>query len=381
MIHASSRLGALIAAALVVAPAQAPAAPPEVGAPQASAVAWPEADALFHRDPRWLGGDGAWTVDLGHGRVLWLFADSFATNKPLPGRRGSAFIHNSVAIQSGYDPTTATFDASWQTADDKPQSFFADDGDCWYWPGDGELIDGRLIVFLVRIERSDRGLGFKVLEWTAVVIDNPHDPPSQWRPRTLKTPANTWSAIIGFGSAAVEGDHLYVFGFGKAPGHPQYLVRWPKSAVSRGDLSQPEWHTGDDRWTPHDELVDLPPPSAPGGQTEFSVHRDPPSQRRLHLQTAFFPVGPLALRTAPALTGPWSAPVNFFAPPEMKMPREGFYMYSAKAHPELAADGALAATYCTNHRNLGTLIDDATLYYPRFVRVKLDPASARPAAK
>jgi len=349
------------------------AAPAGGEAPSAVGVAWPEAEALFHRDGDWLGGDGAWTVDLGAGRVLWLFADSFVTNKPLPGRRGAEFVHNSVAIQSGYDPTTADFDATWRTVDERPRSFFADDGERWYWPGDGELVDGRLIVFLTRVERSDRGLGFRVLDWTAVAIDDPQESPEVWQPRMLKVPQESWNTIIGFGSATLEGDYLYAFGFAKLPWHPHYLVRWPKSAVLNGDLSEPEWQTpGEDRWTPHADMRALGPPSLRAGQAEYSVHRDAATGRWFHLQTGFFPVGPLTVRTAPALVGPWSAPTNFFDPPELKTPRDGFYLYSAKAHPELEADGRLAVTYCTNHRDLKTLIEDETLYYPRFVRVKVE---------
>lgn len=342
-------------------------------APKAVGVAWPEAEALFHRDPGWLGGDGAWTVDLGADRVLWLFADSFATNKPLPGRRGAAFIHNSVAIQKGHDPTTAEFDATWRNVDEQPQSFFADDGERFYWPGDGEIVDGKLVVFLVRIERTDRGLGFRLVDWTAVVIDNPEAAPSEWRPRKLKVPAESWGAIVGFGSVLVEGEYLYAFSFGQSPWHPHYLVRWPKGAVAAGDLSEPQWQTpGSDVWIRQADMKKLAPPTKLGGQTEYTVHRDAKTQRYLHVQTAFFPVSPLAVRTAPALVGPWSEPVNFFDPPELKTPRDGFYLYSAKAHPTLEADGALAVTYCTNHRELGTLVDDLTLYYPRFVRVKVE---------
>src|SRR5262245_25248473 len=45
--------------------------------PPIRAEAWPEADALFRQDPRWLGADAALTVDLGGDRVLWLFGDTF----------------------------------------------------------------------------------------------------------------------------------------------------------------------------------------------------------------------------------------------------------------------------------------------------------------
>ena len=40
------------------------------------AVQWPQADALFHRDPRWLGSDAAFSVPLRDGRILWLFNDT-----------------------------------------------------------------------------------------------------------------------------------------------------------------------------------------------------------------------------------------------------------------------------------------------------------------
>ena len=44
-------------------------------------VPWPEADSLFRSDPLWLGADAAFSVDLGRGRVLWLFGDSFVASK------------------------------------------------------------------------------------------------------------------------------------------------------------------------------------------------------------------------------------------------------------------------------------------------------------
>ena len=56
------------------------------------------------------------------------------------------------------------------------------------------------------------------------------------------------------------------------------------------------------------------------------------------------------------------------------MPKElastkGFYMYSAKAHPEIEAGGDLAVTYCTNLRNIHDMVRAPEIYYPRFVRL------------
>ena len=38
---------------------------------------WPAADSLFLHDNYWIGGDGAYSIDLGDERVLWLFGDSW----------------------------------------------------------------------------------------------------------------------------------------------------------------------------------------------------------------------------------------------------------------------------------------------------------------
>src|SRR6187402_497960 len=61
-----------------------------------SAAPWPEADALFRRDPRWLGGDAAITVALGGERVLWLFGDSFIAHPGERSRERARMVRNSV---------------------------------------------------------------------------------------------------------------------------------------------------------------------------------------------------------------------------------------------------------------------------------------------
>ena len=74
-----------------------------------TAEAWPEADVLFHRDPRWLGADDAYSIDLGEGRVAWFFGDSFVAPTVAGQRKGTTMVRNSIGIQTGYDPTRAKF--------------------------------------------------------------------------------------------------------------------------------------------------------------------------------------------------------------------------------------------------------------------------------
>ena len=63
-----------------------------------------------------------------------------------------------------------------------------------------------------------------------------------------------------------------------------------------------------------------------------------------------------------------------FSPSETTSGAKGTLVYSAKAHAALCDDdnkGDLVVTYCTNSTDLAGLVNDHTLYYPRFVRVFL----------
>jgi hypothetical protein len=62
---------------------------------------WPEADLLFRTNPKWIGSDCAYSIDLGNKRVLWLFGDSVIAASKKNIRRQSVMIRNSVGIQSG----------------------------------------------------------------------------------------------------------------------------------------------------------------------------------------------------------------------------------------------------------------------------------------
>ena len=54
------------------------------------------------------------------------------------------------------------------------------------------------------------------------------------------------------------------------------------------------------------------------------------------------------------------------------------FAYAGKAHPELTdAPGELIVTYAANSSDFWTLFQDARLYWPRFVRVKVTSAAGK----
>ncbi len=360
--HSLARMCAL--GAVLLGALGSPGAAAEMPLP--SAAPWPEADSLFRKDPFWVGSDDAYSVDLGRGRIVWLFADTFIDPSGTHERHGAAFIRNSIAIQKGYNPSSASIRFYWGRKDGRPGSFFPETETEWYWPGGGALVKGHLILFLMRVRAVTGGLGFEAFGSAAVLIDNPEADPSAWRSRVCRIPENALQVVTGSGSSFVEGGNLYAFGSAESGTHDIYVNRWPLSSALQGRLGEPEWWAGESGWTAQSRPGPPARISFGDGATEFTVHFSKRFHRYLEFQTVGFGGAIVAMRSAVHLTGPWSAPRAIFTPPEKNRPR--VMIYAAKAHPELRGSD-LVLTYATNSFDLADVIQDPSLYYPRFVRL------------
>lgn len=334
----------------------ADAAPAGRGAP------WPAADALFHRGPRFLGADGAYSVPLRDGRVLWLFGDTSVARTA--GRTDDAFfVRNTIAVQTGADPATAFIRHYWAWDGGEARSYFPDPAEGrWLWPMHGVDLGGRLLLFMERL-RQDGAPGpwaFADTGSVAVLIDDPADPPEAWRQTTVELPADLAGALVGEAVLRVD-DWLYLYGT-RGDRHAVFLVRVPVEAARAGDLSRVERYCGGA----------FRPDCAPDtliawGAPEFSVHFEPALDAYVFVYSAGFGPTTIAWRTAPAPEGPWSAPTDVFRPPESFA--EGAFVYAAKAHPALETPGGLAVTYVPS--SFGETPPDLQdrYYFPHFVRV------------
>jgi hypothetical protein len=361
---------------------RAPDAGPPDAAPitglTATGASWPAADRLFHLEPRWLGSDAAYSIDLGGDRSLWLFGDTFIATSAANVRTASKFVRNTIAVEAGRDPTTAAMTFAWNTdGTGAPASFFAERGtgmdQRWHWPGGGaRLPDGSVIVFLA-IEKSTPGvgLGFAGDGWRAVRIVDPTAPPAAWQLDWLDPPAQAFEGVVG-SAVATDGGYLLALAAGGGA-HPMYLTRFALTDLMADDLSKIEWWSGA-AWVAGAALTGAPTAVIGAGGTEGSLHRDPASGRWTWITSEGFGGARVGLASAPTPTGPWSATAAVFTPPESLGPNP--FVYAIKAHPELDAGGDLAVTYATNsftYADLFTADGQANLYWPRFARLTLAP--------
>jgi hypothetical protein len=329
---------------------------------RAEAVSWPQADRLFRSDPRWLGGDAAFSVDLGHGRVLWMFGDSFIAAKAGETRRQTAFVRNSVAIETGYDPASATIHFYSGRRHGQLASFMPSEGATWFWPLQGIRIGRHLLLFYMRETRDPdkHSLGFRSVGWSAFMIDNPDAEPSHWKPRKLDGPEMQSKLFIGM-AVLREAAFVYAFVLNDAT-HNAYLLRWRTDEAAAGRLSSPRWWCGAAQgWQPNSRCRQIVITDA---GSEFSVQRGPRGGF-LEVNSAGFGASTIVLRHSARLQGPWSTPEMLYRPPESNAPQA--FVYGAKAHPELhGAD--LIVTYTANGSD-ERLATDMSIYFPRFVRV------------
>ena len=336
-------------------------------------AAWAAADALFRDDPLWRGSDDAYSIPLDGDRTLWLFGDTFVARPGSPTREGSFFVRNTVAVQHGRDPLTATMEYAWRGEPDAPSDFFPPEGPGtgaeWFWPVHGVSADGRLLLFLMACDlppggdpHDPLGISFRVTGWRAFTVPNAAEPPSRWHLRpVLDRPEVPGTGVLGT-AVLVEDGAAYLWSYDAGVAH---LARVPAASAVAGDLRGVEWWTGGG-WSPEHTraTVALDP-----ALTEFTVHRLADGRlclvdvTPLHGERAA-----LHVRFAERPEGPWTEREPAYAIPEGA--RDDAFVYAGKAHPEQVCD-SLAVTYASNGKDLAKLYRDESLYYPRWARLPL----------
>ena len=107
--------------------------------------------------------------------------------------------------------------------------------------------------------------------------------------------------------------------------------------------------------------------------TEFSVTPiDVAGKKSWLLVHSELFLGPkIMVRLSSSPHGPWSKPIPIFEVPDLKR-NKSYFSYAAKGHPELSAPGELLINYVVNSLGFGAMVNDAEIYRPRFIRLKIE---------
>jgi hypothetical protein len=293
---------------------------------------WPEADALFRRDPRREIGSVESSLELTEGKVLWLL------NLPRIRTSGEQrYVANAVAVQSGTDPSAASIEFYLAADEDgAPQALISGAADESYYFIDGVRIADRLLL-LTRWHGDDFRSG-----WDLMMVDNLDDEPPSWRIKSLEVPDEAREAVGEPAALLVLGEHVYLLWSVETRFNSYWVhaLRWPRHSVLAGDLGTPEWIRGeyeDQSWVPG-----MPPADRlalfESDTKEFTVHVDPASGWLLAVQMTRDSPRNVVLRGSRLLGLDWSEPRIIYRPAGPD------YYSDAKAHPALTG-ADLVLTY------------------------------------
>ena len=341
----------------------------------------PEMDALFQQTNGWIGGDGAYSVALTPERTLWLFSDTWIGNVRDGKRTNVTMVNNTLALQDGRGAAAKLQFIVRRDTDNKPVAFITpDDKHGWFWLWAGAYVDKQLFLFLPQIDSTGEAgaFGFRHIGQSLGVVTNPLAPPLEWKIEQHKLPCFEFSSDRHqtFGAATlVDGGYLYIYGTDEdiRPGKlERYLTvaRVPTNHVA--DFSAWRYYVSG-QWSPdYHQATRIANRLA----TECSVSFLPKLGQYVLVYTDEGLSPKIQVRTSPTPWGEWSAPSTVYQCPEMLKDKRVF-CYAAKAHPSQGTDDALMISYVANSYDVGQVIDDASLYWPRFVRVPVAPASDR----
>ncbi len=339
----------------------------------------PELDRAFDRHQGWTGADAAYSVQLTDELTLWLFGDTFLGAVREGKRVESVMVRNTIALQSGSPPTARNLaffhglDAS-----GKPDSFFRREGSPnWFWPLQGIRTRKGLFVFLTEIEKTDAAdvFGFRQVGVWLARIPNWRSHPSRWRIAYTPVPHCRIDALRGttFGTAVLlHAEELYIYGvaeercqgalkkslvMARAPAHdPADFEGW-RFRGSRGWMADPAAAV----------------PIRDSVASELSVTYDQATERFL-LTCSRDGLSPeIWVAAARRPWGPFEAERVVYSCPEPARDPTVF-CYAAKAHAGLASPERLVLTYVANSTRFERILEDSSLYRPRFVSVELGPA-------
>lgn len=331
---------------------------------------------LGHTDG-WLGADAAYSIPLHDGRDVWIFGDTLFGKKRSVHDGWPRMVRNSIGISTC---TNGHWNIHYVIRKDEhgtPRDFFtAQHPNSWYWALDGFTYKNDLWVTLLCVRNSknakSNALGFEFCGSDLARVSFAGANPQKWDIQYFPLVPDGTNAYPS-ATAVVHGKYAYIFAQQDAGTRPLLSTRIPLDGLS-DPVSNLQYLAKSDQWK-----SGFDPQNAKHvmeqGISELSVRYHPKLKKWLAVM--FAPEGfssKILLRTAPSLTGPWSAGQVIYQVPEMQPTHSGYdkdtFCYAAKEHPEFE-HGDLVFTYVCNTMAVPKIATNLNIYFPRAIRMAM----------
>jgi hypothetical protein len=357
------------------------------------AEAAPRCLPTFPFQDGWWGADAAYSIPLSDGRSVWIFGDTLYGDHRVVTGNDPRMVRNTIGISRCSQPGNWQIQYVIRRGDDgQPHDFFQAEvlhphaSKTWYWALDGFVHEKDLWVTLLcvrnaRVKRPD-GFDFETCGTDLARVSDLDTDPQKWKVAYFPLVPDG-AAAYPSATAVVDGDYAYLFALYEKDGRPMLLTRIPVAGLdapranlqflSKDEKAAGKWAPG---FKPKNAL-----PVMPRGISEMTVRYHPDLQKWLAvMRSPDFSSDAILLRTAPAITGPWSAGEVIYHIPEMQKNSaahdsseydKNVFCYAGKEHPEFEQSGSLLITYVCNTTKVPDLATKLKIYVPKVVEVPL----------
>lgn len=335
----------------------------------------PVLNKAFRADKHWDGADGAMSIELKPGVVLWLFGDTWVKHA-----KQRVMINNSVALQK-----SSTWKFYFKGSAARPLSMFRpSEKGVWYWPGDGAIYGDKLYLILKKIKKAKNPDPLFQFDWFGedlVVVQNPFEPPQKWIYKSFPLPGHKGEVQYGIGCMK---DKKFLYSLCFAPktsrlkNRPSILARIEFEKLAKGNCK--DWlflcRLKDSRIATWDADFKRAINVVPDGGPEMSIfcHEE---------QNCFVIVyqpplsSEIKMRVASKIEGPWSQSANLYYVNPIKLAdgKKTALVYAGKAHKHLSSAKSLGITYCANPGGIPEHARNPEIYFPKAIGVHLEPSA------
>ena len=333
----------------------------------------------------WQGADAAYSIPLPDGRDVWIFGDTLYGAHRVVNGNNPRMVHNSLGISTCRGGHWKLRYILRHDAEGHPLSFFSPANPAhWYWALDGFYANGDLWVTLLCIRHSEKpapaGMDFETCGSDLAQLSGLDRDPDHWH---LTVHPLVPDGVKAYPSATtvVHNGYAYLFALYEKGTRPLLVTRIPLTG-----LNEPAAHLQylgkDNAWHPGFDPADAKQVMVQGSP-ELSIRYHP--ELKQWVAVSFDPTDGFSdriiLRTAPTLTGPWTAPRDatlLYRVPEMQPgPKhdKNIFCYAGKEHPELEIPGDIVFSYVCNTLSPPELTSHPHLYLPQVIREPM-PSSA-----
>lgn len=361
----------------------------------------PEWTALFKRQQGWTGSDGIYALPLSgyegpgraeEGRQVLIFGDTFVGEvDERRARQNYRMVYNTLATLDGGRPDAARLRFLWgENGDGGDGTFFAPStpratevGECWYWLQDGFVRDGYFYLMPMLVAKDlDGPPGFQFRDFGTCLIKVPLGAEGPEWARHVQVDAPFFHLDdrrkLFFGAAFMPNTEaagapdpdgsIYIYGRyqGKGDDEIKLAVARVESAAFEDWDAWRFWDGGG--WSA--EIADTA--ELGRGGPELSV--TPVTSGALegkYLLVSMHVERDLYIRVGESPVGPFGPRINVYRTSEQDAGQE-IYTYNAKAHPSLSPEGEWLVSYNVNARRWDSLIENADIYRPRFLWMKIE---------